>query len=107
MKSILVVGATGQQGGSVVRALSQSGRYHVLALTRNTSSAKAQQIASLPNIQLVSADLNHIDQVRTVFLEARDSVEGSIWGVFVALAFPGLGVNATQEEKQGKVSSRD
>ncbi|KAF8605806.1 NAD(P)-binding protein [Ceratobasidium sp. AG-I] len=102
MKSILVVGATGQQGSSVVRALSQSGRYHVLALTRNTSSHKAQQLAALSNVQLVSADLNHIDQLRTVFLEARDSAEGSIWGVFVALAFPGLGVNAAEEEKQGK-----
>lgn len=105
MKSILVVGATGQQGSSVVRSLSQSGRYHVLALTRNTSSHKAQKLVALPNVQLVSADLNHADQLRTVFLEARDSAGGSIWGVFLALAFPGLGVNAAGEEKQGKVSS--
>lgn len=29
--------------------------------------------------------------------------EGGFWGVFVVLQFPGLGVDASGEEKQGKV----
>src|SRR3977135_3539667 len=37
-KLIAVVGATGQQGGAVVRALQASGRFRVRALTRNPAS---------------------------------------------------------------------
>lgn len=29
--------------------------------------------------------------------------EGGFWGVFVVLQFPGLGVDASGEERQGKV----
>jgi hypothetical protein len=52
----------------------------------------------------VSADLNEIQQLRTVFENAMSSSTGRIWGVFVALAFPGMGVSAEGEEKQAKVS---
>ena len=37
-KLIAVVGATGQQGGAVVRALQASGQFKVRALTRNPAA---------------------------------------------------------------------
>ena len=37
-KLIAVIGATGQQGGGVVRALQASGQFKVRALTRNPTS---------------------------------------------------------------------
>ena len=51
-KLIAVVGATGQQGGAVVRALQASGQFKVRALTRNP--------AKHPNLgdEVVAADLN-------------------------------------------------
>ena len=50
-KLIAVVGATGLQGGAVVRALQASGRFKVRALTRNP--AKHPQLAD----EVVLADL--------------------------------------------------
>ncbi|CAE6418289.1 unnamed protein product [Rhizoctonia solani] len=102
MKVVLVVGATGQQGHAVIRALSQSEGFLCLALTRNLDSPKAQRLKSFRNVKLVSADLGDIQQLRSVFEETKASVIGAIWGVFVALAFPGLGLSAEGEEKQGK-----
>ncbi|KAF8738741.1 NmrA-like family, partial [Rhizoctonia solani] len=103
MKVVLVVGATGQQGYAVIHALAESNEYLCLALTRNPNSPKAQQLTSFRNVKLVSADLNDIQQLRSIFKNARSSTTGEIWGVFVALAFPGLGVSADGEQKQGKV----
>jgi predicted dinucleotide-binding enzyme len=37
LAAIAVIGATGNQGGGVVRALQASGEFHVRALTRNPS----------------------------------------------------------------------
>jgi uncharacterized protein YbjT (DUF2867 family) len=61
-KQILVVfGATGNQGGSVVRTVLQSTelskRYTVRAITRDTSNAKAQELKS-QGAEVVAADLN-------------------------------------------------
>lgn len=41
---IAVVGATGNQGGSVVRSLLQKPQFTVRALTRNVSAAKAKEL---------------------------------------------------------------
>ncbi|KAJ1306496.1 hypothetical protein OPQ81_007498 [Rhizoctonia solani] len=102
MKVVLIVGATGQQGSSVIRALTDSEDYSCLALTRSPESYKAQKLKSLKNLTLVSGDLNEIEQLRTIFEDAKAAPTGAIWGVFVALEHPGLGANAEGEERQGK-----
>ncbi|KAF8705400.1 hypothetical protein RHS03_05646, partial [Rhizoctonia solani] len=71
MKVVLVVGATGQQGSSVIAALSDSGDYLCLALTRNPDSRKAQKLKPIRNVKLVTGDLNDIQQLRKVFEDAR------------------------------------
>ncbi|KAK4237585.1 hypothetical protein C8A03DRAFT_15889 [Achaetomium macrosporum] len=53
LKEILVIGGTGAQGMPVVKALSQSGRYHVRVLTRNVESPRAKQLAALQNVTLI------------------------------------------------------
>ncbi|CAE6445489.1 unnamed protein product [Rhizoctonia solani] len=102
MKVILVVGATGQQGNAVIRALSSSEDYFCLALTRDLESPRAQRLKSFKNLKLVSGNLNDIEQLRGIFEDAKSTTTSTIWGVFVALAFPGLGKSAEEEEKQGK-----
>ncbi|KAL2829488.1 hypothetical protein BDW59DRAFT_170508 [Aspergillus cavernicola] len=52
LKLILVIGGTGAQGSPVVKALSESGRYAVRLLTRNTASDHAKKLAELPNVTL-------------------------------------------------------
>lgn len=61
--NILVVGATGQQGGSVIKALlalpPQDPPIQILALTRNTQSSKAQALLSSSpkdTLELVQGD---------------------------------------------------
>jgi uncharacterized protein YbjT (DUF2867 family) len=55
-KVILVVGATGQQGGSVARHLLAQGTYAVRALTRNPQSDKAQKLKEA-GAEIVKGDL--------------------------------------------------
>ena len=57
IQRILVVGATGAQGGSVARQLLRAGSYTVRCLTRRPRSTAAEEIASLGG-ELVEGDLN-------------------------------------------------
>ena len=56
-KTIFVTGGTGNQGGAVARSLLKAG-FTVKVLTRNTNSAKAQDLKNL-DIELVKGDLNN------------------------------------------------
>jgi uncharacterized protein YbjT (DUF2867 family) len=53
-EKMLVLGATGQQGGATARALAADG-WHVRALVRDKQSSKAQDLASL-GVELVFGD---------------------------------------------------
>ncbi len=65
-KLIAVVGATGQQGGAVVRALLQaSGQFKVRALTRDP--AKHPKLAD----EVVAADLNRPETLKAAFAGAH------------------------------------
>lgn len=55
-KVILVTGATGTQGGAVVRSLAKRG-WRVRALTRNPSTEKADTLRQM-NVEVVRGDLN-------------------------------------------------
>jgi len=64
-KLIAVVGATGQQGGAVVRALQASGQFRVRALTRDP--AKHPQLAD----EVVQADLSRPETLKAAFAGAH------------------------------------
>ena len=57
---ILIIGGTGAQGGTIARFLASTDKYLVRILTRNASSAAAQKLATLPNIEIV-AGVNESD----------------------------------------------
>ena len=50
VKKILVIGATGAQGASVVRSLVADKHYEVVIFTRNSSSEQAQTLLTLPGV---------------------------------------------------------
>jgi len=83
-KVIAVIGATGNQGGSVVRALQASGQFHVRALTRNPG--KHRELGD----EVVEADLSRPETLRIAFEGAH--------GVFAVTNFWETG---TDEWAQG------
>lgn len=64
-KLIAVVGATGQQGGAVVRALQASGQFKVRALTRNP--ARHPKLGD----EVVLADFSHPETLEAAFAGAH------------------------------------
>jgi nucleoside-diphosphate-sugar epimerase len=108
MRLILVTGATGKQGGAFISAICSSNgssasdsAFRILALTRDRNSASAKRLALDNDVKVVEGNLDDALSVRRVFEDAKE--HGGIWGVFCVLAFPGLGVDAEGEERQGKV----
>lgn len=67
-KVVAVVGATGAQGGGLVRAIlgDQSEDFVVRAVTRDVESPKAQDLAR-SGAEVVQADLDDFDSVRKAF----------------------------------------
>jgi uncharacterized protein YbjT (DUF2867 family) len=88
-KLIAVVGATGQQGGGVVRALQASGQFKVRALSRNPG--KHRELAD----EVVEADLDRPETLKSAF-------EGA-YGVFLVTNFWQEG---TDELKQATAAVR-
>ncbi|KAJ5396722.1 hypothetical protein N7509_004835 [Penicillium cosmopolitanum] len=100
-RTVLVTGATGKQGGSVIQALlDQNADFEILAVTRDASSKSAQKLENKSsNIKLVQGNL---DQAEDIFICAKRVTSNPIWGVFsVQVPVPG-GSNHDAEEKQGK-----
>ena len=67
-KTIAVVGATGAQGGGLVRAIlaDPSGGFAVRALSRNTQSDKAKALAA-QGAEVVGADVDDPASLRRAF----------------------------------------
>jgi uncharacterized protein YbjT (DUF2867 family) len=70
-KLIVVTGATGNQGGSVVDHLLQqhSDKFMIHALTRNPDSLKAQELRN-KGVQVIQCDLNNYEQVEQCIRDA-------------------------------------
>ncbi|RKK84929.1 hypothetical protein BFJ71_g14326 [Fusarium oxysporum] len=65
-KLIVILGATGNQGGSVANTFLQEPGWQVRALTRNTSSPKAQALAAR-GAQVAHADLDEPESFAAAF----------------------------------------
>jgi uncharacterized protein YbjT (DUF2867 family) len=73
---IAVVGATGNQGGSVVRSLLQNPAFKVRAITRNPNS-DASQALRLSGAEVVQANGFSLDEMSAAF--------AGVWGAFINL----------------------
>lgn len=69
-KLVVVVGATGNQGGSVCRRFLRDPQYAVRGLTRDTSTAPAQELAAL-GVEVVRADLDDPKSLEAAFAGAN------------------------------------
>ncbi|KAK0111907.1 hypothetical protein ONS96_001174 [Cadophora gregata f. sp. sojae] len=70
-RKLLVVGATGKQGGSLITALSP---FQIFALTRDATSPSAKRLDSMPNITVVEGSSS---SPTSIFAAHKD-----IYGVF-------------------------
>jgi uncharacterized protein YbjT (DUF2867 family) len=84
--SILVFGATGQQGGSVARALAANG-WHVKALVRDMTADKAKMLAAM-GIELMAGDFKDAPSISAamagvhgVFSVQPSSGQGAAYGM--------------------------
>jgi uncharacterized protein YbjT (DUF2867 family) len=71
-KIIAVVGATGAQGGGLVRAIlnDKNGPFKARALTRDVNTDKARALAAL-GAELVAADVDDLESLRRAFAGAH------------------------------------
>jgi len=79
-KVIAVLGATGAQGGGMVRAImaDKSGEFTARALTRNINSDKAKALKDL-GAEVVAVDIDNYESIKSAFKDA--------YGVFAVTFF--------------------
>src|ERR1700730_6746591 len=92
-KLIAVVGATGQQGGAVVRALRAGNQFKVRALTRKP--AKHRQLGE----EVVEADLNRPETLKPAFEGAH--------GVFLVTNFQEHGADELKQATAAVRAAKD
>jgi uncharacterized protein YbjT (DUF2867 family) len=92
-KVIAVVGATGQQGSAVVRALQANKQFKVRALTRNP--AKHRELAD----EVIEADLNRTETLKPAFAGAH--------GVFLVTNFQEHGTDELKQATAAVHAAKD
>lgn len=80
-RALLITGATGKQGGSVIKALlARNADFKILAVTRDVASPSAKRLAAAsPKITLVQGNL---DNTEAIFQNAKKAAQEPVWGVF-------------------------
>ncbi|KAK4248621.1 hypothetical protein C7999DRAFT_13443 [Corynascus novoguineensis] len=100
-RTILVTGATGKQGGAVIKALLDTrAGFHILAVTRDRNSPSAKRLAAKSSdVTLVQGNL---DDTEVIFENAKQATSHPIWGVF-SVQLPAFNKDGPAiEERQGK-----
>jgi nucleoside-diphosphate-sugar epimerase len=90
---IAVVGATGQQGGAVVRSLKAGGRFKVRALSRHPGQHRGL------GDEVAEADLNRPETVKAAF--------GSAHGVFLVTNFWEQGADEVKQATAAVRAAKD
>ncbi|KZT59953.1 NAD(P)-binding protein [Calocera cornea HHB12733] len=91
MKVVLVTGATGKQGGSLVNALLDRGGFAIRALTRNVNTEAAKELAA-KGVAVVPGDLSDKDSLSKACKDVY-----AVFGVSIPEFFCGV-----DEELQGR-----
>ncbi|KAJ6083719.1 hypothetical protein N7467_007854 [Penicillium canescens] len=81
MATLLITGATGKQGGSVINNLiEKDASFKILAVTRDVNSASAKKVAQKSsNITLIQGNL---DDPAAIFENVKRKTSEPVWGVF-------------------------
>lgn len=94
-KTILDLGATGNQGGSVVDALLRDSQWAIRGVTRNANSEKAEELTTR-GVEVVTADLDDAKSLEAAFGSAQAIfVVSDFWGIY---GDPANASKATKDE---------
>ncbi|KAF9638035.1 hypothetical protein BFW01_g8932 [Lasiodiplodia theobromae] len=103
-RSILVTGATGNQGGALVDALlaRHAADFTILAVTRVPNSASAKRLlAKSSSIKLVEGNLDDVPALFATAQQIASAASTSIWGVYSVQSSMGKGATSEGEVRQG------
>lgn len=94
---VLVLGATGVQGGSVIKSLLESDKYYVYGTTRNVNS-ELSMLLQQKGVKIIKCDLSKKEDIENAF-ENIDIVFAvtNFWDSEI------FGKNHSEEERQGKI----
>lgn len=103
-KSLLVIGATGHMGGSLIKAAVSNANnpFTILAVTRNSESPSAEKLKKLSSsVKLVRGDLANSN---AIFDNAKRVSESTppVWGAFYVQNPLAKGSSPDLEQKEGK-----
>ncbi|KAK3941704.1 NAD(P)-binding protein [Diplogelasinospora grovesii] len=99
MSTVVVFGATGAQGGSVVNRLLKNPKYKVRAVTRKVNSESAKKLAS-QGVEVVAGDMNDAESMKHVFKGAEAAfVVTAFWPSIMSLGITGAGDEELQQLK--------
>ncbi len=96
---LVVIGATGTQGGSVVDAFRGEPTWKIRGITRNVSASRAKRLSTL-GVEMVEADLDDVDSLSCAFQGA--TVVYGVTDFWKPLSDPSL----TKTRKPGQSLSR-
>lgn len=98
LRTVLVTGATGKQGGSVIKALAAlpEAKFNILALTRDVQSPRSRTLLQrYPSVKLIAGDLDDPDAI-------FKSIGSKVWGIFSVQTPYGKKSSLESEVAQGK-----
>ncbi len=86
-KLIVVVGATGNQGGSVARRFLKDTRFNVRGLTRDPLSTASKVLAE-QGVEIVKADLHDVESLKSAFKGANVIFSVTQYCTYLSSKFP-------------------
>ncbi|KAL3430217.1 hypothetical protein BDV09DRAFT_202333 [Aspergillus tetrazonus] len=102
IKTIAIIGATGNQGFSTAESFLSIPNWAVRAVTRNPASATAQKLASM-GCEVVQADLNDMSSLETAFIGVHAIfVNTDFWATYTSDPARDSLAAYAQEVRQGK-----
>lgn len=79
MRKIVISGATGNTGFPTVNELSKSQNVQIVALTRDKNGQKAKHLATLPNVEVMEADLSKPETLLEPLRGAQAAMIATPW----------------------------
>ncbi|GJC81641.1 nmrA-like family domain-containing protein 1 [Colletotrichum liriopes] len=100
MSLVVVLGATGQQGGSVVSALLQNPLFRIRAVTRNPASASAKKLVE-KGIEVVAANIEDEESLVRAFDGASAIfATTAFWDTFPKVGLEGASHEEAEQQKK-------